>query len=495
MILKMGLSFFVNIKLLMPIGIKNNSVILVLLLKSMKNYNLNFYFVNGFYILLFIVFSFGKSFSQCPLTTSAGTYAATNGTTFVNYSGYSPGTYLQIPILSGGSYALSTCGATIDTRITGWNAAATSTLFYNDDNGTLCSGTAASIDNFVPILTEFAKVQISEANCLPGGSSSINLLIRQNNNLSFTSSQNALCAGQTRTLAALPASVTVTSALFGNPGTFSGTSVSGNIFTAPPVIAPTIFTVTYSFGFVSQTQTLLVNPSPSVTAVTTKSAVCSGSTIILTGAGATNYTWSAGVINSVPFTPTATTTYSVIGTDSVTGCIASNTAVITVTVEQLPIVNVVSTKSLLCSGESCTLIASGSAISYTWNNASVGTFIAVSPTITTTYNVFSSGLNGCKNSTAYTQSVSICENLIEFKSAKINSIKIYPNPSRGSFVVSSNHNTSIVIINSLGQIVETYTLNEENNKKVDVHLINRGVYLIIDQDSETSNRFKLIVSD
>jgi hypothetical protein len=46
--------------------------------------------------------------------------------------------------------------------------------------------------------------------------------------------------------------------------------------------------------------------------------------------GGTSYTWSGGVSNGVAFTPTASSSYTVSGTNSVTGC--SNPAVVNLTV-------------------------------------------------------------------------------------------------------------------------------------------------------------------
>ncbi len=214
-----------------------------------------------------IIFTAQISKSQCSLGYDAFSYGGpsvltpTAGTTFVNYSSYSPGTYFQFPMISGGSYAISTCGAPINTQITGWNSSGTSVIFYNDDNGPLCSGTSASVDNYIPSFTGMALVQVSQFNCSLAGSSSINVSIRQNNNLVFTSSSGTMCPGQTRILTATPAPVSASFFPYGNLGTFSGTGVSGNIFTAPVVAVPTTYTITYTFGYVSQTQTITVNPT------------------------------------------------------------------------------------------------------------------------------------------------------------------------------------------------------------------------------------------
>ncbi|MBC9812260.1 gliding motility-associated C-terminal domain-containing protein [Crocinitomicaceae bacterium CZZ-1] len=65
--------------------------------------------------------------------------------------------------------------------------------------------------------------------------------------------------------------------------------------------------------------------------------VCAGVPIVLTGSGAQTYQWDNGVTNGVPFTPTDTTTYTVIGTDH-NGC--RNTDQITVNVVPIPVMDI-----------------------------------------------------------------------------------------------------------------------------------------------------------
>lgn len=61
---------------------------------------------------------------------------------------------------------------------------------------------------------------------------------------------------------------------------------------------------------------LTVNPLPNVTASGTN-AICIGQQqVTLSGSGAASYTWSAGVINGMPFTFGASSTFTVTGTDA-----------------------------------------------------------------------------------------------------------------------------------------------------------------------------------
>lgn len=73
--------------------------------------------------------------------------------------------------------------------------------------------------------------------------------------------------------------------------------------------------------------TLNTIPAPQVIAVADNLIVCDGNEVTLTGQGAVSYVWDNGVIDGVPFIPTATKTYTVTGT-AANGC--ENTSQVTV---------------------------------------------------------------------------------------------------------------------------------------------------------------------
>lgn len=79
-----------------------------------------------------------------------------------------------------------------------------------------------------------------------------------------------------------------------------------------------------------------INPLPNVNAGADQS-ICIGGSVTLSGSGAQTYVWNNGVTNGILFTPGATQTYTVTGTD-INGCV--NTDQITVTIVQFPIANV-----------------------------------------------------------------------------------------------------------------------------------------------------------
>jgi gliding motility-associated-like protein len=143
----------------------------------------------------------------------------------------------------------------------------------------------------------------------------------------------------------------------------------------------------------SATKFIAVNPLPIVTANATNSVVCAGNSTILTGGGASTYTWSGGVSNGVSFTPSSTQTYTVVGTD-MNGC--TNSATKLISVNSLPVISANATATLVCVGANITLTGSG-ANTYTWSGG-ISNGVAFTPTSTQTFTVTGTDANGCVNS-------------------------------------------------------------------------------------------------
>ncbi len=146
--------------------------------------------------------------------------------------------------------------------------------------------------------------------------------------------------------------------------------------------------------------TVTVNPLPNVIANASETTICAGTSVTLTGSGAVSYTWDNSVANGVAFAPSATTTFTVTGTD---GNTCSNTAQVTVNVNPLPTVTANTTANAVCAGASVTLTGGG-AVSYIWNN-SVTDAVAFVPTITKTYTVTGTDANNCTNTAQVTVTV------------------------------------------------------------------------------------------
>lgn len=131
----------------------------------------------------------------------------------------------------------------------------------------------------------------------------------------------------------------------------------------------------------------------SVNIAANTTTICSGDPVILTASGADNYTWSHGPTTAqITEYPVTNTIYSVMGTNSITGCMSSSTQF--VVVNETPQLAVFSNKQAVCLGESAVITALG-ASTYTWNTNSNSNFITVSPSANTTYTVLGAGPSGC----------------------------------------------------------------------------------------------------
>ncbi len=186
-------------------------------------------------------------------------------------------------------------------------------------------------------------------------------------------------------------------------------SANANNQTTPTATALNVGTftvnVTDANGCSQSTSQNVVSANPiSISSIVspTNATVCEGQSVSLSGQGGTTYSWSGGVTNGIPFTPTTTTTYTVTGTDEA-GC--SGTATQTITVNPIPTINVSATSLTVCVGSSTTLSATG-ALTYTWMPGNLtGASITVNPNIATTYTVTGTTASGCTNSATITINV------------------------------------------------------------------------------------------
>lgn len=133
---------------------------------------------------------------------------------------------------------------------------------------------------------------------------------------------------------------------------------------------------------------LNISMGPSVDANVTDTSICFGQSVIFTGSGAMSYVWSGGVIDSVPFTPTATNMYSVIGIDSF-GC--PDTGMVTVAVNTNPIV-ALGPDQTIC-GDTVCLDAGNPGAAYSWSTGDTTQVACVMSS--GTYYVSVNDTNGC----------------------------------------------------------------------------------------------------
>ncbi len=213
-----------------------------------------------------------------------------------------------------------------------------------------------------------------------------------------------------------------------------------------------------------------VNALPTVSV--TSGAICSGKSYTIVASGANTYTYSSG---SAVVSPTTTTNYSVTGTNTL-GCVSSNTAVSTVTVNATPVVMATTSNSLICAGEMAILTASTSAMSYTWNTGATTMSVSVSPTVTSTYTVNATATNGCVGMSNVMVTVNACTSVPNLTANTI-SFNIYPNPNNGLFVVELNSATQVIVTNNLGQVLVNQTMNI-GKQHIDIQNQANGIYFV-----------------
>ncbi|HRD39417.1 MAG TPA: hypothetical protein PLC65_12355, partial [Bacteroidia bacterium] len=228
-------------------------------------------------------------------------------------------------------------------------------------------------------------VSLQSSNLIgPGTVSSQTITVVATPTITVANNSQTVCAGSPVTYTASGATTYAWS---------GGGTAAVNTYTPA---SSTVYTVTgTTSGCSSQrTASVTVNNLPTVS-ITGGSSICPGGSAALTAAGANTYTWStSATTTSISVSPTVTTTYTVTGT-ATTGC--TNTAVRTVTVNPLPTINVSTSSSVVCIGQSANLNASG-ASTYTWMPGSlVGAAVVASPTTNTTYTVTGTSAAGCTN--------------------------------------------------------------------------------------------------
>ncbi|HEV8081007.1 MAG TPA: T9SS type A sorting domain-containing protein [Chitinophagaceae bacterium] len=283
--------------------------------------------------------------------------------------------------------------------------------------------------------------------------------------LAVNASPSTICYGNS-TYLTVSGSSTYTWSNGSNSTAFSITPTVSTVYTVSSFNSPCVVSKTIAVTVTTNTSIAITNTN-----------ICIGNSATLYASGINSYSWSTGSNNpSITITPTATTAYTLTGTD-INGCVG--TTVSTVTLNPLPTLTVSSTAPILCVGQLAVLTASG-ANTYTWVNLATGPSINVIPSTNTTYTIIGKDANNCVNSTTFTQSVTICTGMENLTLNQSSSIKIYPNPSKGIFNISCDcicDNSTLEVYNTLGQIIFKQKINSKN-AEVDISQYAAGLYYL-----------------
>jgi len=169
----------------------------------------------------------------------------------------------------------------------------------------------------------------------------------------------------------------------------------------------------------SATVTVTVTPPGPTITVASISPVCAGSSVALTASGGATYSWtpatglSATTGASVTASPTVTTTYTVTGT-SLLG--ASNTAIVTVTINPLPVVAAITGAGGVCVGSTTTL--SSTTAGGVWSSsaaiATVGTGSGIVTGVSMGVVTISYTVTALSCSTSVTKSIEVASGLPQY---------------------------------------------------------------------------------
>ena len=217
-----------------------------------------------------------------------------------------------------------------------------------------------------------------------------------------------------------------------------------NSITDSSIVASPLVTTTYTVTGTSlncsstATVTVYVKPAPTINAGV-DSLICYGNSIVLSGSGAVSYAWSGGVVDNVPFFPTSTQTYTVVGT-AANQCQDSDQVVVSIT--PLPIIDLVPSITSGCVPQAVDFQNNtiGASV-YNWDFGDSTTSTMTNPSHNYTsigcYDITltASTLNGCTFTTTYPSMV--CVELTPVAS-------FYANPSQVTtdYPVSTMVNTS-----------------------------------------------------
>jgi len=313
----------------------------------------------------------GQSFTMVP--SGANTYTYSSGTDVVNP--------LTLTNYSVTGTAANGCVAT-NTAVSTVTVNTTPTVSVN--SGVICTGqsftmvpsgantyTYSSGSNIVsPLtLTNYSVTGTAANGCVATNTAISTVTVNTTPTVSVNS--GVICTGQSFTM--VPS------------GASTYTYSSGTNIVSPLTLTSYSVTGTAANGCVATNtaiSTVTVNTTPTISV--NSGVICTGQSFTMVPSGASTYTYSSGT-NIV--SPLTLTSYSVTGT-SAQGCIATNTAVSTITVNTTPTISVNS--GVICTGQSFTMVPTG-ATTYTYSS---GTNI-VSPLTLTSYSVTGTAANGC----------------------------------------------------------------------------------------------------
>jgi hypothetical protein len=213
---------------------------------------------------------------------------------------------------------------------------------------------------------------------------------------------------------------------------------------------------------------------------------CGGTVTLDAGIANANYAWSNGGTAQTTVVG-ASTSYSVIVTTT-EGCTGTDT--VQVTINAIPQVsfNVADTVCLNATPITLTASPAGGTFAGTLVSGDVFTPSAAGEqAVTYTY----TDSNNCSASVGDTILVNVCVGIEDI--ALATRLNVYPVPNTGAFTVAGSSFVSCQLTNNLGQALQYFELNADNNYTYAVQNLSAGVYYVVANNGNASATYKVLV--
>lgn len=397
-----------------------------------------------------------------------------------------------------------TCVATQTLQV---NTLATPSIILSSSVALICQGQSATV-------TASGAGTGGTYTWMPGGSNNASVMVTPNTTTSYTvSGTNTLgCTGVAQipvvvqNTAAISIAASSTLVCLGDSVNLSGSGAgtytwSTGANTNSLYVTPGSGFNTYSVAGTSSANTCVSEQTVGISVITpsvnytSSLTVCKGGSVTLSASGANTFSWNSiptGTLGQLAVTPANTSTYTLTAiTQSVsTQCLSTHLA--TVFVNPLPTLNISSSKTLICKGETGTLTVSG-ASTYTWSGGSNSASLVINPASTSVYTVTGSDANNCVGSSAFTQSVSACVGL-NHAGQDENFIKLFPNPTHGKLTMQSGFEgkKNICVYNETGDLI-LQLKTEEQEEHLDLTAFAKGIYYVRVQSPAKQSNFRVMV--
>jgi hypothetical protein len=414
----------------------------------------------------------GPTSNIVSFTPTASVGYSVTGTDLNNCSGTASRsvTVNTNPTLSIQSSPLTICnGAAVNFTASGANS-------YSWTNGP-----STNTASFTPTLsTVYSVTGTNTNNC--NGTTSVSVTVNANPTVSINGGLVSICAGSSLNLIANGAS----------SYTWNNGANTTTLNVAPQTNTSYTLNGSNANGcFASAVTQVTVNQLPPVTISSSTTQVCVGQSATLTAGGATSFSWTPGGATTAVFvvTPTINTVFLVVGKDN-NNC--TKTAAQTINVNALPVLNISSTSSVICSGSSATLQVGG-ASTYSWSNSTLASQIVVSPSVNTTYTVVGTSSLNCAASAVITQSVNACTGLAKLTN-DAGDYLVYPNPAKTTVSLSFEQSGSVEvkIYNAVGALLLSES-NYHSNETINIEALSKGIYFISVSDKNRQVLKKLVI--